>query len=93
MLVILWFSFFVQADVTLSRDFRLRKSSMGDTPSSKYPPNSTGVDKLITDQLKEHQKVILSASLTMIWILRKKCFADITMRRENLIRRFGDKFR
>jgi len=62
MLVILWFSFFVQADVTLSRDFRLRKSSMGDTPSSKYPPNSTGVDKLITDQLKEHQKVILSAS-------------------------------
>ena len=54
------FSLFLpQADVTLSRDFRLRKSSMGDTPSSKYPPNSTRVDKLIADQMREHQKVII----------------------------------
>ena len=43
--------------MTLSRDFRLRKSSMGDSQSTKYPANSTRVDKLITDQLKEHQKV------------------------------------
>jgi len=46
-----------KADVTLSRDFRLRKSSMGDTSSSKYPPNSTRVDKLIADQMREHQKI------------------------------------
>lgn len=46
-----------KADVTLSRDFRLRKSSSGDIPSNKYPPNSTRVDKLISDELKEHQKI------------------------------------
>ena len=63
-------SSFTQADLTLSRDFRLRKSSMGDSQSTKYPANSTRVDKLITDQQKEHQKVIVKQYMNFYYINR-----------------------
>ncbi|XP_047135937.1 uncharacterized protein LOC100202967 [Hydra vulgaris] len=45
-----------KADSSLSQSCCLRKSS-SDLTSTKYPSNSTRVDKLVMDQEKEHQKV------------------------------------
>jgi len=46
-----------KADLNLSQEFRLRKSSLGDGSPTKYPANSSRVDKLIVEQQREHQKV------------------------------------